>query len=303
MQHECAEKTGEECLMDYAEVRTTLIPKNKSLDEKLNLFRTDRDEWNSRVKKYLTERNEINRQVKELISEVQKQKLVRDEANSSVKELKIIRAEHSDKLKALRAELKEKKPDEKEKFESKKERKRSERQISNDIDSLDNKYQRGAFQDNEKKFERSMKKLYQELKDVKASKMLNKFAGLEADIRAASSLQENSHKTVERAVGTAQEAHDLMIELSEEVDRLRERANTAQEGVIRSKREADALHRKYIVSLRSIHSIQDLLKAMNKHERESEEDGNEKLEINDLMTRLMAGDTLSTEELMALQRN
>ena len=50
-------------------------------------------------------------------------------------------------------------------------------------------------------------------------------------------------------------------------------------------------------------SIQDLLKAMNTQERESEEDGNEKLEVNDLMTRLMAGDTLSTEELMALQRN
>jgi uncharacterized coiled-coil DUF342 family protein len=42
---------------------------------------------------------------------------------------------------------------------------------------------------------------------------------------------------------------------------------------------------------------------MNTQERESEEDGNEKLEVNDLMTRLMAGDTLSTEELMALQRN
>ena len=303
MQHECAGMTGEECLMDYAEVRSTLIPKNESLDEKLNVFRTDRDEWNSKVKKYLTERNEINRQVKELITEVQKQKQVRDEANSSVKELKIKRAEHSDQLKALRAEFKEKKPNEKEKFESKKNRKRSERQIRTDIDRLDNKYQRGFFQADEKKFERNMKKLYQELKDVRASKMLNEFAGLEADIRATSSLQENSHKAVEKAVDLAQEAHDLMIELSEEVDRLRERANTAQEGVIRSKREADTLHNKYIVSLRSIHSIQDLLKAMNTQERESEDYGIEKLEVNDLMTRLMSGDTLSTEELMALQRN
>jgi uncharacterized coiled-coil DUF342 family protein len=42
---------------------------------------------------------------------------------------------------------------------------------------------------------------------------------------------------------------------------------------------------------------------MNTQERESEDDGIEKLEVNDLMTRLMSGDTLSTEELMALQRN
>ena len=33
-----------------------------------------------------------------------------------------------------------------------------------------------------------------------------------------------------------------MIELSEEVDRLRAKANSSQEGVIRSKREADLLH-------------------------------------------------------------
>ena len=34
--------------------------------------------------------------------------------------------------------------------------------------------------------------------------------------------QEDAHKKVKRAVVGAQEAHDLMAELSEEVDRLRE---------------------------------------------------------------------------------
>jgi len=33
------------------------------------------------------------------------------------------------------------------------------------------------------------------------------------------------------------------------------------------------------------------------------ETGEDKVEISDLMTRLMSGDTLSTEELMDLQRN
>ena len=78
-------------MMDFDEVRTILSPKSESLDEKLSIFREDRDTWNSKVKKYLTERNEINRQVKELITEVQNQKVIRDEANSKVKELKIMR--------------------------------------------------------------------------------------------------------------------------------------------------------------------------------------------------------------------
>jgi uncharacterized coiled-coil DUF342 family protein len=291
-------------MMDFDEVRTILSPKSESLDEKLSIFREDRDTWNSKVKKYLTERNEINRQVKELITEVQNQKVIRDEANSKVKELKIIRAERSTILKQLRAELQEKKPVSEPKKQEKRERKRNERTIRSDIDKLDMKFNLGHFQGiKEKDFEREMKKLYQELKDIKANKVENAFSELESNVRAAAKSQEEAHKLVEEAVTTAQESHDLMIELSEEVDRLRAKANSSQEGVIRSKREADLLHNKYVVSLRSIHSIQDLFKAMVAQEKNLDDDTGSKLEVTDLMSRLMSGDTLSTDELMALQRN
>ncbi|MDP6328284.1 MAG: hypothetical protein QGG22_00495 [Candidatus Thalassarchaeaceae archaeon] len=289
-------------MMDFDEVRGVLTPKSTSLDEKLSEFREDRDNWNAKVKKYLTERNEINRQVKELITEVQNQKVIRDEANSKVKDLKIIRAERSSVLKQLRAELQEKRPVEQKK-EVKKEKKRNERTIRNDIEKMDMKFNYGHFQGKERNFERQMKKLYQELKEIKEQKKENIFSELESQIRKAAKSQEEAHRLVEDAVNTAQESHDLMIELSEEVDRLRAKANTSQEGVIRSKREADLLHNKYVVSLRSIHSIQDLFKAMIAQEKDVEDDDGSKLEVTDLMSRLMSGDTLSTEELMALQRN
>ena len=290
-------------MMDFDEVRTILSPKSESLDEKLSIFREDRDTWNSKVKKYLTERNEINRQVKELITEVQNQKVIRDEANSKVKELKIIRAERSTVLKQLRAELQEKKPAIEPKKQEKREKKRNERTIRSDIDKMDMKFNYGHFQGKEKNFEREMKKLYQELKDIKANKVENALSELESNVRTAAKSQEEAHKLVEEAVTTAQESHDLMIELSEEVDRLRAKANSSQEGVIRSKREADLLHNKYVVSLRSIHSIQDLFKAMVAQEKNLDDDTGSKLEVTDLMSRLMSGDTLSTDELMALQRN
>jgi len=290
-------------MMDFDEVRTILSPKSESIDEKLSIFREDRDTWNSKVKKYLTERNEINRQVKELITEVQNQKVIRDEANSKVKELKIIRAERSTVLKQLRAELQEKKPAIEPKKQEKREKKRNERTIRSDIDKMDMKFSYGHFQGKEKNFEREMKKLYQELKNIKANKVENAFSELESNIRSAAKSQEEAHKLVEEAVTTAQESHDLMIELSEEVDRLRAKANSSQEGVIRSKREADLLHNKYVVSLRSIHSIQDLFKAMVAQEKNLDDDTGSKLEVTDLMSRLMSGDTLSTDELMALQRN
>lgn len=290
-------------MMDFDEVRTILSPKSESLDEKLSIFREDRDTWNSKVKKYLTERNEINRQVKELITEVQNQKVIRDEANSKVKELKIIRAERSTVLKQLRAELQEKKPAIEPKKQEKREKKRNERTIRSDIDKMDMKFNYGHFQGKEKNFEREMKKLYQELKNIKANKVENAFSELESNIRIVAKSQEEAHKLVDEAVTTAQESHDLMIELSEEVDRLRAKANSSQEGVIRSKREADLLHNKYVVSLRSIHSIQDLFKAMVAQEKNLDDDTGSKLEVTDLMSRLMSGDTLSTDELMALQRN
>jgi len=289
-------------MMDFDEVRGVLTPKSTSLDEKLSEFRDDRDSWNAKVKKYLNERNEINRQVKELITEVQNQKVIRDDANSKVKELKILRAERSTILKQLRAELQEKRPAEQKK-EEKREKKRNERSIRSDIEKMDMKFNYGHFQGKERNFEREMKKLYQELREVKQQKKKNIFSELESEIRKAAKSQEEAHKLVEYAVNTAQESHDLMIELSEEVDRLRAKANASQEGVIRSKREADSLHNKYVVSLRSIHSIQDLFKAMVAQEKNDEDDDGSKLEVTDLMSRLMSGDTLSTEELMALQRN
>ena len=239
-----------------------------------------------------------------LISEVQNQKVIRDEANSKVKELKIIRADRSSILKQLRTELQEQKPVNETKKLEKSERKRNERTIRSDIEKLDKRFSYGHFQGKkEKDFGRQMKKLYQELKENKANKVENMFSELESSVRKAARSQEDAHKLVEQAVTTAQESHDLMIELSEEVDRLRAKANSSQEGVIRSKREADLLHNKYVVSLRSIHSIQDLFKAMNAQEKNLDDDTGSKLEVTDLMSRLMSGDTLSTDELMALQRN
>jgi uncharacterized coiled-coil DUF342 family protein len=47
--------------------------------------------------------------------------------------------------------------------------------------------------------------------------------------------------------------------------------------------------------------MQDLLKAMSA--RGGAEDDDAYVEVADLMSRLMSGETLSTDEVMALQRN
>ena len=274
-------------------------PAKQSLESGLDEKRELRDELNAKVRAYLDTRNEVNRQVKELISEVRSQKEIRDEANTRVKDLI-----KSDELKSIRTELREilsRLEDSGEKL--KRNSGPSPAKIRAKMDALERKYERGGFTGaSEKGFFREMKKLSQELKEAKESnKDGGRLSDLKSSVRSAERAQEEAHNRVEKAVISAQEAHDLMVELSEEVDRLRDQANSAHSGLTKSKKEADSIHSLYIVSLRCIHSIQDMIKAIEM--RTDENVSEEKTEVSDLMSKLMSGDTLSTEELMSLQRN
>lgn len=291
--------------MESEEIRGILQPLCDDVQEQISYNREERDQWNSKVRKLLDERNELNRQVKELITEVQNQKSLRDEANQTVRELKDLRAERTETLREIRTVFREKIAENgaKDERERKLDRTRSPGRIRTEIERLERQYNEGRFLGKkEREFVTKMKKLHQELREAKEKKSDGGIRELKIQLRDAEKKQEDAHKKVKRAVVGAQEAHDLMAELSEEVDRLREKANSAQSGVTRAKREADSLHGRYIVSLRCIHSMQDLLKAIEARKGGSTEE-EEQVEVADLMTRLMSGDTLSTDEIMALQRN
>ena len=296
-------------VMEFDEVRGLLQPLRDSIGSKSTDHRDTRDEWNAKVREFLDKRNEVNRQVKELINEVQAQKAIRDEANQRVKELKGVRAGHSEHLKevreVLRAKLDEQRENLEEQLRNRAKRGPSAGKIRADMEKLEKQYMTGQFLGKrERDYHKKMKHLSGALKEATKAQGGGEMRELKDSVRDAERQQEDSHKSVERAVMRAQEAHDLMVELSEEVDRLREQANTAHTSLTKSKREADLLHSKYIVSLRCIHSIQDMMKAMELREKKEEGyDGQEKLELTDLMSKLMSGDTLSTDELMALRRN
>ena len=294
--------------MEFDEVRGVLQPLWDSIGSKSSSHRDSRDEWNAKVREFLDKRNETNREVKELINEVQTQKAIRDEANQRVKELKGVRAERSDYLKGVRENLRAKLAEQQEKLEEQKNRVKrgpSARDIKKKMDKLEYQHNIGQFPGKkEKEYLKMMKQMKEAFNEATKTQGSGGMRELKDSVRDAERLQEDAHKSVEKAVTRAQEAHDLMVELSEEVDRLREKANTAHTRLTRSKREADLLHGQYIVSLRCIHSIQDMMKAMESREKKEEEyDGEEKVEVTDLMSRLMSGDTLSTDELMALRRN
>ena len=290
--------------MESKEIHGILRPLCDDIQEQISYNRDERDLWNSKVRKLLDERNELNRQVKELITEVQNQKALRDDANQIVRELKGVRVERTEIMREIRTNFREKIAEKgaEEAKEEKHNKTRSPGRIQAEIDRLEKKYNEGQFLGKkEREFVTKMKKLHQELRDAKEKKLDGGIKDLKIQLRDAEKKQEDAHKKVKRAVIGAQEAHDLMLKLSSEVDRLREKADTSQAEVRRSKREADQAHQSYIVSLRCLHSIQDILRAMQGTATGETQRG-ARGEVQDLMSKLMSGDTLSTEELMQLQR-
>ena len=272
--------------------------KTKAVSDKLTDFKTRRDQLNVKVRGQLDKRNEINSQVKELITEVQKQKTLRNEANGRVAELRKIRLEKTNELKEIRAKLRSSVED-MGREAGKKKNGRDSRIIREQMIKLEWRHQTGQIgPKKERDFFATMKRLQAEFKTLKKEEEASSSSILK-EVKQAEKRQQKAHDAVTDASEKSEEAHSLMMELSNEVDRLRGLANSEHLGLTSTKGDADDLHNRYIISLRCIHSMQDILKLTgNKKDQESE-----RVDVTDLMSRLMEGQTLSDEDMMLLQRN
>ena len=272
--------------------------KTQSVSDKLADFKTRRDQLNVKVRGQLDKRNEINSQVKELISEVQKQKTLRNEANSKVAELRKIRLEKTNELKEIRTKLRSS-VEKKETDSGNKRKGPNSHKIREQMNKLEWRHQTGQISPKkERDFFATMKRLQAELKMLKKEEEASSSSVLK-EVKQAEKRQQKAHDAVTDASEKSEEAHSLMMELSNEVDRLRGLANSEHLGLTSTKGEADDLHNKYIISLRCIHSMQDILKLSGTNK----EQGSERVDVTDLMSRLMEGQTLSDEDMMLLQRN
>ena len=271
--------------------------KTKAVSDKLADYKTRRDELNVKVRGKLDKRNEINSQVKELITEVQKQKSLRNEANGKVAELRKIRLEKTNELKKIRAQLRD--SVENKDSDAGKKSGTSSRKIREQMNKLEWRHQTGQIgPKKERDFFATMKRLQAEVNTLKKKEETSSSSVLK-EVKQAEKRQQKAHDAVTDASEKSEEAHSLMMELSNEVDRLRGLANSEHLGLTSTKGDADDLHNRYIISLRCIHSMQDILKLSGtKNDQESERVG-----VTDLMSRLMEGQTLSDEDMMLLQRN
>ena len=116
---------------------------------------------------------------------------------------------------------------------------------------------------NEKKFFDQARIISRKIKDMQSTDSDSEDVKVASEeLRAAMEEQERTHQEVTEAADAAQKAHELMLEWNQEVDKQREKAERAHRELRKSKKEADKAHHFYIVSLRCLHSIQDMLRAM-----------------------------------------
>jgi uncharacterized coiled-coil DUF342 family protein len=294
----------------------SILPELENLrgivDQKATVNRDVRDGLNGEMREHIGVRNSFNSQVRELISEVQRQKVIRDEANDSVRQAKSERAEKNNEVREAKDKIREFSPEHEQRNDQRDRRGRREKEdtpasLRRKISILEDEFMKGIHTGkNEDKAMDRMKRMKRKLRDMSEKEDSNvELKGARENLRTAIAEQEIAHQTVTESAENAQEAHDLMLKLSEEVDRLREKADSSQALVRRAKREADRAHQTYIVSLRCLHSIHDIIRAKNNRDQGIDSTKGSvpaRVEVQDLMSKLMSGETLSTDELMALQR-
>jgi len=277
------------------------------LDGKATQYREERDSWNEKTKELVSQRNEFNSEVRELIQLSDQQKQVREQMNQVVREKKSVRNEASKKVSEIRDKLRAYQPEEKPAERGprgRRERPITLQSLQREFSRLEREFERGEHTGkNEGKVMKRLKDLNAKIRQMKKDQASSDSASTEnEELMAARKEHDEAHEAVQQAASAAQEAHDLMIQWDKEVNKQRERANSKHRELRNTKQEADKAHRFYIVSLRCLHSIQDMMRARRSAEAGEGERPTARVEVQDLMSKLMSGDTLTTEELMELQR-
>ena len=242
-------KTGKAMGLNHSNISEIFLPKSETVSNLLAEFKSNRDDLNVKVRGQLDKRNEINRQVKELISEVQKQKSIRNDANGKVADLRKVRLERTNELKELRIKLRSS-GDNGSRGRNKKRNGRPSSKIRHEMDKLEWSHQTGKISPNkEKDFFAKMKRLSAEYDKVRKEEEESSSSILR-EVRAAEKAQQKAHDAVTTASEESEEAHSLMMELSDEVEKLRGMANSEHVRLTKTKNNADELH-----SLSKVHTF------------------------------------------------
>ena len=273
------------------------------LNNEAEVHRQKRDELNAQTKEWKSKRDALNAQVRELVEEAGKSREVRDGFNQKVRESKAVRDEWNKKVSEIRAKINEIRPEKKKEGEEE-----SLGQMKARLDRMEMQQQTmpmGA--DKEKALVKQIQELAKQIGErEKVEEGDEEIRGLVQELRDAKAKAEEAHKQVSINAEEAQKAHDNMLSLYQRADAIRKEADAAQAKFVECKQKADEEHRLHIESIKSVHAVgkdADGIKNKKNIAKKKRTDYETKKKAEEIFEKFKAGEKLSTEDLMILQKS
>lgn len=289
--------------VEAAPSEATAIEGKPVSNEDAEAHRKLRDEYNNQTKEWKAKRDDLNSQVRALVDEAGKCREQRDNLNKQVRETKVLRDEWNQKVTALKEQL----PPRPEKSGDKEEQVPL-KQLKKQLQDLEYQQQTLSMgKDKENAIVKQIQSLAKQIQEREGiMETSEEVRGIVAELREAKAQAEVYHKQVSEFAEQAQAAHDRMIELYGKADALRKEADAAQAEFIRCKQAADEEHKKHIEGIKSVHQFEkDSNKGSKKREPRAgkRSDDQSKKEAKEIFDRFKAGEKLSVEDLMILQKS
>lgn len=289
---------------------------SKEIEIKIDELRKKRRRVEKEVQKYLEKRNRLNKEskywseirdrynaeVRALLSEAGTHKAKRDEINEMVKKAKDERSQYNRRVRELEDQLRELKhrllPRDGVSL----------RRMKRELKILEFKQMTTVLSpEKERELVNHMARLSEQIREKE--KILDEneeIRRLKAELMEMRERAEAAHKRVGQLADLAQVEHDKMIELYNQIDEKRRIADDAQEKFVHAKIAADEAHKNYISLLNQMKDYDKMIAGLRQKEKEikrREEEEREKARLREIFEKLKAGEKLSTEDLMLLQKS
>ena len=290
--------------------RGTMTELLEELEQKRQLHNVEaekhrrlRDELNDKTKEWVEKRDSLNAQVRDIVDQAAKHRETRDELNVKVREAKEQRDQWN---KAVNEQLE--KVSKIRKDNMPKNNGPSVQRLKKELKALEFKQMTSVLsKGKEQELIDQMAKLQAEITErEKVYDQNDDVKGAMGELNGAKEKAEFYHHKVAEYAESAQAEHDAMIALYEKADALRKEADAAQEAFIANKVNSDEEHKKYVENVRQVHDYDKILAGMRQKARKAKRKDDEvsaKEEAEKIFDRFKAGEKLSTDDLMALQKS
>ncbi len=279
-----------------------LIDKRKVSINTSEDHKTKRNEFNAQASQFARERNTLNNQTREFVDEAQKHKELRDQFNKEVQELKEKRNEFNEKANVIFNEIESFKKD------HGSTKNRGIKELHKQIEHLEFRQQTEVFTtEKERELIEKIKLLKEQLRDQEAEIEQNK--EIREKIAEAKEYRRQASEIHERVTVLAEDAqkhHDLMVECYRKADASREQADAAHKQFVEAQEAADNEHKLFISTQKELRDYDKVIGGIRKKTKKvknTKEQKEVRKEAEQIFSQFKAGEKLTTEDLLLLQRS